>query len=708
MSSGMPFFLGSGKRAVYASPKMSGILRFFVWTAIAALGALAVAVAAFQRGEPVNALWLVVAGVCTFAVGYRFYSAWLVAKVLTIDETRAPAAVTKADGKDFVPTPKWVVFGHHFAAIAGPGPLVGPVLAAQFGYLPGTLWILIGATLGGGVHDAVVLFASMRRNGKSLGQMLKEEINPFIGLIAMISLLAIMTILLAVLGLVVVKALAESPWGLFTIAATIPLAMVMGILLRSGAMKVTGVSILGVGGLFLAVVAGKYLPASWNEALRLDAPTLAWAIMIYGFAASVLPVWLLLAPRDYLSTFMKLGTVAVLGLFIVIAMPPLHMPAVTQFIDGSGFVVPGPVFPFVCITIACGAVSGFHALIASGTTPKLLGREKDIRLVGYGAMVTEMLVALMAIIAAAALPPGQYLAINSPINPRDPVAVEAQIAKINSYGPVYQVTRAEMDDLAEKLQEPTIIGRTGGAPTFAVGMAAMFAKVIPGKTALSLWYHFAIMFEALFILTTLDAGTRVGRFILQDLLGNLWKPLGDTTNWLGNISATALLVAAWGFFLYQGAIDPEGIAKSLWPIFGISNQLLAVIAFCLGTTLLIKSGKLRYCWVTLVPLVFLASVTFAAGWMKIFSPKAAGFLPAVRKLEAQLAAGVPADKLKAVETALFNARLDIAVVTVFLTFVTVIILGCAWEWWRILSGAKKAEIHEAPYVPLEPSGAARP
>jgi carbon starvation protein len=678
------------------------MLRFVVWSAVAALGALAVAVAAFQRGEPVNALWLVIAGVCTFAVAYRFYSAWLVAKVLTVDETRAPAAVVRADGKDFVPTPKWVVFGHHFAAIAGPGPLVGPVLAAQFGYLPGTLWILIGATLGGGVHDAVVLFASMRRDGKSLGQMLKEEINPFIGLIAMISLLAIMTILLAVLGLVVVKALAESPWGLFTIAATIPLAMLMGILLRSGAMRVTGVSILGVGGLLLAVVAGKYLPGSWNEALKLDAPTLAWAVMIYGFAASVLPVWLLLAPRDYLSTFMKLGTVAVLGVFIVIAMPPLHMPAVTRFIDGSGFVVPGPVFPFVCITIACGAVSGFHALISSGTTPKLLASEKDIRLVGYGAMVTEMLVALMAIIAAAALPPGQYLAINSPINPRDPVAVEAQIAKINSYGPVYQVTKAEMDELAEKLQEPTIIGRTGGAPTFAVGMAAMFAKVIPGKTALSLWYHFAIMFEALFILTTLDAGTRVGRFILQDLLGHVWKPLGDTTSWLGNISATGLLVAAWGYFLYQGAIDPEGIAKSLWPIFGISNQLLAVIAFCLGTTLLIKSGKARYCWVTLVPLIFLASVTFAAGWMKIFSAKAAGFLPAVRKFEAQLAAGVPADKLQAVQTALFNARLDIVVVTVFLSLVTVIILGCAWEWWRILSGAKQAEIHESARVPLDP------
>jgi carbon starvation protein len=678
-------------------PKM---LRVILWFAVAALGALAVSVAAFQRGEPVNALWLVVAGVCTFAVGYRFYSAWLVAKVLTVDETRAPAAVTRADGKDYVPTPKWVVFGHHFAAIAGPGPLVGPVLAAQFGYLPGTLWILIGATLGGGVHDAIVLFASMRREGKSLGQMLKEEIHPVIGLIAMVSLLAIMTILLAVLGLVVVKALAESPWGLFTIAATIPLAMVMGILLRTGVMKVTGVSILGVLGLFAAVAAGKYLPASWNDALLWEAKDLAWAIMIYGFAASVLPVWLLLAPRDYLSTFMKLGTVAVLGVFIVIAMPPLQMPAVTPFIDGSGFVVPGPVFPFVCITIACGAVSGFHALISSGTTPKLLAREKDIRLVGYGAMVTEMLVALMAIIAAAALPPGQYFAINSPINPRDPVAVEQQIAKINSYGPAYQVTKAEMDALAHKLQEPTIIGRTGGAPTFAVGMAAMFAKVIPGNTALSLWYHFAIMFEALFILTTLDAGTRVGRFILQDLLGNVWKPLGDTSNWLGNVTATGLLVAAWGYFLYQGAIDPEGIAKSLWPIFGISNQLLAVIAFCLGTTLLIKAGKVRYCWTTVIPLAFLATVTFTAGIQKIFSAKAAGFLPAVRKLEAQLAAGVPAEKLKSVETALFNARLDIVVVSVFLTFVSVIILGCAWEWWRILSGAKKASLREAPYVRL--------
>ena len=678
------------------------ILRVFIWIAVSLLGVAAVAITAFQRSEPVNALWLVIAGVCTFAVAYRFYSAWLVAKVLTVDDLRAPAAVTRSDGKDFVPTPKWVVFGHHFAAIAGPGPLVGPVLAAQFGYLPGTLWILVGATLGGGVHDAVVLFASMRRDGKSLGQMLKEELNPFIGFVALISLLAIMTILLAVLGLVVVKALAESPWGLFTIAATIPLAFIMGVMIKSGKVSVTAASLFGVVGLCAAVVGGKYLSPSWTAALTLQSTQLAWAIMIYGFAASVLPVWMLLAPRDYLSTFLKLGTVAVLGIFIVILAPPLHMPAITPFVNGGGFVVPGPVFPFVCITIACGAVSGFHALIASGTTPKLLAREKDIRLIGYGAMVVEMLVALMAIIAACALQPGEYFAINSPIDPNNAAAVTAQLATINTYGPAYAVTLEHMQQLASDLGEPHMIGKVGGAPTFAVGMAQMFAKVIPGKTALSLWYHFAIMFEAMFILTTLDAGTRVGRFILQDLLGNLSPRLRDTRSWFANILATGLLVGAWGFFLYQGALDPAGIAKSLWPIFGISNQLLSVIAFCLGTVVLIKMGKVRYCWVTVLPMIFLMAVTFTAGWLKLFSPNSAGFIPAIRSLEGKIAAGLPAPALAAAKTALFNVRVDVAVTTAFLLLVAIIVLGSARECWLLLTKRKASVLRESEYIALSP------
>lgn len=694
---------------------MPRIARIFLWIIISLLGVTAVAVAAFQRGEPVNALWLVVAGVCTFAVSYRFYSAWLMAKVLTIDDNRAPAAVTCSDGKDFVPTPKWVVFGHHFAAIAGPGPLVGPVLAAQFGYLPGMLWILVGATLGGGVHDAVILFASMRRNGKSLGQMLKEEMNPVIGLIAMVSLLAIMTILLAVLGLVVVKALAESPWGLFTIAATIPLAFVMGLMIKSGKVGVTAASVFGVIGLMAAVVAGKYLPPAMTEALTLKPTQLAWAIMIYGFAASVLPVWMLLAPRDYLSTFMKLGTVAILGIFIVILAPPLHMPALTPFIHGGGFVVPGPVFPFVCITIACGAISGFHSLIASGTTPKLLAREKDIRLVGYGSMIVEMLVSLMAIIAACALQPGEYFAINSPVAPGNKAALTAQIEKISNIDDkgTYKVTEADMLRMTRDMGEPTtvkladgtvvndyptMVGKTGGAPTFAVGMAHLFAKVIPGKTALSLWYHFAIMFEALFILTTLDAGTRVGRFILQDLLGNISPKLGKTDSWLGNIIATGLLVTAWGFFLYQGALDPAGIAKSLWPIFGISNQLLAVIALCLGTVVLIKMGKTRHCWVTAVPMLFLTIVTFSAGYLKIFSPGAAGFIPEIEKQQTLIANGLTEPALKAAKTSLFNARIDVAVTITFLFFVTIIVLGTARECWLLITKRKAIALQESEYT----------
>lgn len=668
------------------------------------------AVAAFQRGEPVNALWLVVAGACSFAVSYRFYSAWLMTKVLILDDRRAPPAITKADGKDYVPTNKWIVFGHHFAAIAGPGPLVGPVLAAQFGYLPGTLWILIGATLGGGVHDAVILFASMRREGKSLGQMLKDEVNPVVGLIAMFSLLAIMTIILAVLGLVVVKALAHSPWGLFTIAMTIPLAMIMGLAIRGG-INVKSVTILGVIGLLACVWGGRLLTPEMNASLTWSAPKLAWAIMIYGFCASVLPVWLLLAPRDYLSTFMKLGTVVILGIFVIIIAPPLHMPAVTQFVDGSGWVVPGPVFPFVCITIACGAISGFHSVIASGTTPKLLERERHIRLVGYGSMVTEMMVALMAIIAACSLQPGQYFAINTPTaltsgaitSSQNQAAIQKSVERVQSAG--FAVTSEEMSTLAKDMGEPTLVGKTGGAPTFAVGMASMFDSVFKkfgmGHGLLDLWYHFAIMFEALFILTTLDAGTRVGRFIMQDLLGNFYKPLGNTTSWGANIVTSALLVSAWGYFLYQGAIDEHGIAKSLWPLFGIANQLLSVIAFALGTTVIIKMGRVKYVWCTIIPLIFLVCVTFSAGILKIFSKNAAGFLPEAEKQQQLLANGGLTDaQIKAAETALFNIRLDIGITALFLVLVAAIVIGCAREWIKILRNQKRVILHEGPYVEL--------
>lgn len=676
---------------------MNRIAKIVLWLGVSALGVLAVLISALKRGEPVHAMWLVIAGVCSLAVSYRFYSLWLVTKVLVLDDDRAPPALTKNDGKDFVPTNKWVVFGHHFAAIAGPGPLVGPVLASQFGFLPGTLWILIGATLGGGVHDAVVLFGSMRRDGKSLGQMLKEEIHPFIGLIAMVSLLLIVTMILAVLGLVVVKALAHSPWGLFTIAMTIPLAVIMGVAIKSGKAGVGPVTVAGVAGLLACVAGGRFLTPGMTEFLTLNATTLCWVIMIYGFAASVLPVWLLLAPRDYLSTFMKLGTVAVLALFVVILNPPMQMPALTKFTDGSGWVVPGPVFPFVCITVACGAVSGFHSLISSGTTPKLMKNERDIRLVGYGSMVTEMLVALMAIIAACSLPPAQYFAMNTGVADLSPAALEAVVTKVNTalapmasgpHAAAFATSVPEMQALAREMGEPSLIGKVGGAPTFAVGMAMMFARVMPAG-GLDLWYHFAIMFEALFILTTLDAGTRVGRFILQDLLGQVVPALGDTRSWSANILTSALLVGGWGFFMYQGAVDPEGIAKSLWPIFGIANQLLAVIAFCLGTTLIIKMGRARYAWCTLGPLAFLTVVTFTAGLMKIFSDSPLGFLWSGR---AAAAAGNT--------RAAFNNYFDAVITGIFLLFVTVIVLGCAREWLRLLKGREKPVLRESAYVSL--------
>ena len=666
-----------------------------LWIAVSLLGLGAIAVLALSRGEQINALWIIIAGLCAFAISYRFYSKWLATKVLFLNDERATPALVQNDGKDFVPTNRWMVFGHHFAAIAGPGPLVGPVLAAQFGFLPGTLWILIGATLGGGVHDMIVLFASVRRRGKTLGQMVKEEIGRGVGALALVSVLAIMIILLAVLALVVVQALAKSSWGVFTIAMTIPIALIMGAGLRTGRFNVTWITAFGIVGLFFAVWGGQFLgnyPAV-EACFRHSDRWLAWAIMIYGLAASILPVWMLLTPRDYLSTFMKIGTVAALAVAVVLIHPVLQMPALTKFIDGSGLVFAGPVFPFVCITIACGAVSGFHSLIASGTTPKMLERESRIRDIGYGAMITEMMVALMAMIAACVIQPGEYFAINTKGTPTEVVA------KVSAAG--FPVTESEMTDLAQNLGEQTMFNRAGGAPTFAVGMAHMFARVSASPTALALWYHFAIMFEALFILTTIDAGTRVGRFLLQDLLGNLWRPLGNTRSWVANAFASLLLVAAWGWFLYQGVIDPLGGINTLWPLFGLANQLLSVVALCLGTTLLIKMGKARFLFATLVPLLFMCVVTFSAGYIKIFSPDPnLGLLASARSAIAKSVQLADADAAAVLVRQAAMYRVDIIVAATFLVLVLLIVIGSAAEWYRLLAGRKRVELHEAAFVPL--------
>ncbi len=666
-----------------------------MWIAVSVLGVGALAVLAMSRGEPVSALWIVVAGLCALSVSYRFYSKWLATKLLVLNDERATPAMVRNDGKDFVPTNRWMVFGHHFAAIAGPGPLVGPVLAAQFGFLPGTLWILIGATLGGGVHDMIILFASVRRNGKTLGQIVKEEISAGVGVVALISVLAIMIILLAVLALVVVQALAHSPWGVFTIAMTIPVAFLMGIGLRTGILNVPAVTVLGVVGLALSVWGGQFVAQhpALQEFFTRDQKWLAWAIMIYGLAASILPVWMLLTPRDYLSTFLKLGTVAALGVAVIALRPIMLMPAMSRFIDGTGPVFAGPVFPFVCITVACGAVSGFHSLIASGTTPKMVQSESSIRSIGYGAMVTEMMVALMALVAACVMQPGEYFAINSKGAP------EAVVSSLTAAG--FPVTVSQMSNLAHTLGETTMFGRAGGAPTFAVGMAQMFARVTSSPTALALWYHFAIMFEALFILTTIDAGTRVGRFLLQDLLGNLWRPLGNTRSWLANMFASILLVAGWGWFLYQGVIDPLGGINTLWPLFGLGNQLLSVIALCLATTLLIKMGKARYLAVTVLPLVFMCVVTFSAGWLKIFSPDPKlGFLAGADAWMNKATLAVGAEKLQLMRQASIW-RIDAIVAGSFLFLVLLIVAGSVWQWWRLLRGSREgALLRESEFVPV--------
>jgi carbon starvation protein len=700
---------------------MKRLIAVLGWSLVGLAGAVAYTVLAVRRDEPVNSAYLLIAALCSYALGYRFYSKWVAARVLALDDRRATPCEVHDDGKDFVRTNRWIVFGHHFAAISGPGPLVGPVLAAQFGYLPGALWIMVGCVLGGAVQDFVVLFCSLRRDGKSLGQMVREELSTTAGHIALVAILAIIVILLSVLALVVVKALAESPWGIFTVGATIPIALFMGVYLRFWRVgRVLEASVLGALALLLAVWGGKlvYQNAQWSQWLGLRDLTLAWAIILYGLSASVLPVWLLLAPRDYLSTFMKLGTIFALAAGIFCVLPDLRMPAVSRFVDGSGLVVAGKLFPFCFITIACGAISGFHTLIASGTTPKLVTRESYARTIGYGAMCLESLVAIMALIAACTLEPGVYLSMNVK---GDPAATVSQVTALG-----FPVTTGQMATLAQEVGEKNLFGRTGGAATLAIGMAQVFTRTVHGRW-LDLWYHFAIMFEALFILTTIDAGTRVARYILQDLLGSVWKPLADTRSLGANLLASGLMVSAWGYFLVQGVRDPLGGINSLWPLFGIANQMLAAIALCLATTVILKrqlaggavanfggkSGRPWLALVTLIPLAWLVAVTFTAGVEKIgSSDPRIGFVVAAQGYAAKIAAADPATglatddhALRAAQAALpanqrlfFNNLLDAVVAGVFLLLASAILLLSVREWILLLARKKFAELRETPPV----------
>jgi len=669
------------------------------WVGIAVMGATALSRVALARGESLNALWLITAAVCVYLIAYRFYSAWIAANVLAIDATRATPAERLNNGRDYVPTNRWVVFGHHFAAIAGPGPLVGPTLAAQFGYLPGTLWILIGAVLGGAVQDMVTLFLSTRRNGRSLGQMARDEIGAIGGTAALIGTFLIMIILIAVLGLVVVNAMKHSPWGTSTVAATIPIAMLVGVYMRyirPG--RVLEASLLGVILLLAAVVLGGWvdhhpLLAAWFDHEGLP---LAFSVIAYGFAAAVLPVWLLLAPRDYLSTYMKLGTVLMLAIAILWLRPEIHMPAITPFIDGSGPIFGGKLFPFVFITIACGAISGFHALIASGTTPKLISSEADIRMIGYGAMLLESFVAIMAMIAATVLEPGVYFAINSPAGVVGKEALDA-VNTISRWG--YQVSVEQMQQLASAMGESTLFARTGGAPSLAVGMASILGTVF-GKHLLALWYHFAIMFEAIFILTTLDAGTRVGRFMLQDILGHLHPKLGETSYMPSVILTSALVVAGWGYFLYIGVIDPNGGVNILWPLFGIANQMLAAIALSVATGVLIKSGKVTKAWVTGLPLLWLLAITSTAAYQKLLSEDIrVGFFAAANDLAKKLSSGLlPPEKAAVAPQLIFNQQLDAWLTLFFVVMLWVVVLDMVRMSWRYFSHQTIRPSSEVDYV----------
>jgi len=685
---------------------MSKLGSTFLWIAVAVVGAVSFAALALGRGEDVSAVWLVTAALCVYFIAYRFYSKYIAERVLQLDDTRPTPAVRHNDGMDYVPTNKWVLYGHHFAAIAGAGPLVGPVLAAQMGYLPGTLWILAGVVVAGAVQDFIVLFASVRRDGKSLGEMIKMELGALPGSLALVGVLAIMIIILAVLSLIVVKALTGSPWGLFTIAATIPIALAMGVymrILRPG--RVGEASVFGVVLLLASIIFGRDVAASATLAplFTLTGTQLAWALIVYGAVAASLPVWLMLAPRDYLSTFLKIGTVCALAIGIYVVAPPLAMPQTTRFIDGSGPVFSGSLFPFLFITIACGAVSGFHSLISSGTTPKMVERESHMRFIGFGGMLAESFVAIMALSAACVLDPGIYFAMNAPAAVIGTTSANAAQV-ISSWG--FTITPEMINQTAVDIGENSILSRAGGAPTLAVGMAQILAKALGGKSMEAFWYPFAILFEALFILTAVDAGTRVGRFMIQDMLGHVYRPLGNTEFLPANVFATVLCVGAWGYFLYQGVVDPLGGINTLWQLFGVGNQMLAGIALLLCTAMLVKMKRERYIWVTVVPTVWLLITTLTAGVQKIFhSDPAIGFIALARKFSAAAAQGTvlaPAKSIAEMQRVAFNNYLDAVVCTVFV----LLVLAMCWYTIAICRRALRQAAptaHEIP--PLPPQGA---
>jgi len=682
---------------------MPRLAKHLAWFAVAVLGAIALSVVALRRGEAINALWIVVAAVAIYLVAYRYYSLFIANKVMQLDPNRATPAVLNNDGLDYVPTNKHVLFGHHFAAIAGAGPLVGPVLAAQMGYLPGTLWLIAGVVLAGAVQDFMVLFMSTRRNGRSLGDMVREEMGRIPGTIALFGCFLIMIIILAVLALIVVKALADSPWGMFTVMATIPIAMFMGIYMRyirPG--RIGEISVIGVLLLLGSIWLGGQIAADpvWAKAFTFTGIQITWMLIGYGFVAAVLPVWLILAPRDYLSTFLKIGTIVALAIGILVTMPELKMPALTQFIDGTGPVWKGGLFPFLVITIACGAVSGFHALIASGTTPKLLASEGHARYIGYGGMLMESFVAIMAMVAASVIDPGVYFAMNSPaaVVGADAVAVAQTVS---SWG--FAITPEALQAVAHDIGETTILARAGGAPTLAVGIAQILHQLLPGENTMAFWYHFAILFEALFILTAVDAGTRAGRFMLQDLLGSFVPSLKRTESWTANLIATAGCVAMWGYLLYQGVIDPLGGINTLWPLFGISNQMLAGIALMLGTVVLIKMKRQRYVWVTLLPAVWLLICTTTAGFIKLFDANPAiGFLALAKKYSDALANGqvlAPAKSIEQMQHVIFNAYTNATLTALFL-FVVFSILFFALKVGIAAWGTKERTDKEAPFHAL--------